>query len=68
MSPNALAKWLVENPTVQTGELTKAIGLLSADMKNTGGFFDGYLIMDEVPRTNAISVGVHNADEFAVTL
>jgi hypothetical protein len=68
LSPNALAKWLVENPTVQTGELTKAIGLLSADMKNTGGFFDGYLIMDEVPRTNAISVGVHNADEFAVTL
>lgn len=68
LSPNALAKWLVENPTVQTGELTKAIGLLSADMKNTAGFFDGYLIMDEVPRTNAISIGVHAADEFAVTL
>lgn len=68
LSPTALAKWLVENPTVQTGELTKAIGLLSADMKNTAGFFDGYLIMDEVPRTNAISIGVHAADEFAVTL
>lgn len=68
LSPNALAKWLVENPTVQTGELTKAIGLLSADMKNTGGFFDGFLIMDEAPRANAISIGVHAADEFAVTL
>lgn len=68
LSPKALAKWFVENPTVQSGELTKAIGLLSADMKNTGGFFDGFLIMDEVPRANAISVGVHAADEFAVTL
>jgi hypothetical protein len=68
LSPTALAKWLVENPTVQTGELTKAIGLLSADMKNTGGFFDGFLIMDEAPRANAISVGVHAADEYAVTL
>ena len=68
LSPNALAKWFVENPTVQSGELTKAIGLLSADMKNTGGFFDGFLIMDEAPRAGAISVGVHNADEFAVTL
>jgi hypothetical protein len=68
LSPTALAKWLVENPTVQTGELTKAIGLLSADMKNTGGFFDGFLIMDEAPRANAISIGVHAADEYAVTL
>ena len=68
LSPAALAKFIVENPTVQTGELTKAIGLLSADMKNTAGFFDGYLIMDEVPRANAISIGVHSADEFAVTL
>ena len=68
LSPAALAKFIVENPTVQTGELTKAIGLLSADMKNTAGFFDGFLIMDEVPRANAISIGVHAADEFAVTL
>jgi len=68
LSPNALAKWFVENPTVQTGELSKAIALLSADMKNTGGFFDGFLIMDEAPRAGAISVGVHAADEFAVTL
>lgn len=68
LSPTALAKFIVENPTVQTGELTKAIGLLSADMKNTAGFFDGFLIMDEVPRANAISIGVHAADEFAVTL
>jgi hypothetical protein len=72
LSPNALAKWFVENPTVQTGELSKAIGLLSADMKNTGGFFDGFLIMDEVPNAGKISIGVHTAgnvaDEFAVTL
>lgn len=72
LSPRAIAKWFVENPTVQTGELSKAIGLLSADMKNTGGFFDGFLIMDEAPRAGAISIGVHTAgnvaDEFAVTL
>lgn len=72
LSSTALAKWFVQNPTVQTGELTKAIGLLSADMKNTGGFFDGFIIMDEVPRVGGISVGVHAAgsvaDEYAVTL
>ena len=68
LSSNALAKWFVENPTVQTGELSKAIGLLSADMKNTGGFFDGFLIMDEAPRAGTISIGVHSADEYAVTL
>ena len=68
LAPTALAKWFVENPTVQTGELSKAIGLLSADMKNTGGFFDGFIIMDELPQAGKISVGVHAADEFAVTL
>lgn len=68
LSPNSLAKWFVENPTVYSGELTKAIGLLGADIKNTKGFFDGYLMMDELPRPNAISIGVHSLDEYAVTL
>jgi hypothetical protein len=72
LSNNAIAKWFVENPKVQTGELTKAISLLAADMKNTGGFFEGLILMDEVPQMGKISVGVHAAgnvaDEFAVTL
>ena len=72
LSNTAIAKWFVENPKVQTGELTKGIARLSADMKNTGGFFDGLLIMDEVPEAGRISIGVHTAgniaDEFAVTL
>ena len=72
LSSSAIAKWFIENPKVQTGEMTKAIALLAADMKNTGGFFDGLIIMDEVPQMGQISIGVHAAgnvaDEFAITL
>jgi hypothetical protein len=72
LSSAAIAKWFIQNPKVQTGELTKAISLLAADMKNTGGFFDGLILMDEVPQMGQISMGVHAAgniaDEFAVTL
>lgn len=72
LSPSAIAEWFVKNPKVQTGEMTKAISLLAADMKNTGGFFDGLIIMDEVPQMGQISIGVHAAgnvaDEFAITL
>lgn len=68
LSPDNLSQWLVTHPKTQTGELTKAIDTLSADMKNTGGFFDGYLIMDEVPKAGNISVGAHYLDEYAVTV
>ena len=41
--------------------------LLSADMKNTGGFFDGHIILDEVPQYGKISAGAHGLDEYIVT-
>jgi hypothetical protein len=67
LAPDAVAKWLITNPKTQTGELTKGVDRLSADAKNTGGFFDGYLILDEVPTKGSISVGAHGLDEYAVT-
>jgi hypothetical protein len=30
-------------------------------MKNTGGFFDGYVILDEVPQYGVVSAGAHGA-------
>ena len=67
LSPNAIAEWFVSNPKTQTGELTEALDLLSADMKNTGSFFDGFIVLDEVPQYGKISVGAHGLDEYAVT-
>jgi len=67
LAPNSVAEWFISNPKSQTGELTEAIDLLSADMKNTGGFFDGNIILDEVPQYGKISVGAHGLDEYVVT-
>ena len=67
LSATSLAQWLVTHPKTQTGELTKAIDGLSADMKNTGGFFDGNIILDEIPQVGKISVGAHGLDEYAIT-
>ena len=68
LSKTEVARWLVNNPKTYTGELTKAVDTLSADMQNTGKFLDGYIIMDEVPQANRISVGASGTDEFFVTL
>lgn len=68
LSTESLVNWLVTHPKMQTGELTKAIDELSADYKNTGGFFEGYIMLDEVPEVGKISVGAHDLDEYAVTL
>ena len=67
LSNKAIAEWFVANPKTQTGELTQAMDLLSADMKNTGGFFDGHFILDEIPQYGKISVGAHGLDEYIVT-
>lgn len=67
LAPDAIAKWFVANPKSQSGELTEAMDLLSADMKNTGGFFDGNIILDELPQYGKISVGAHGLDEYVVT-
>jgi hypothetical protein len=67
LSNKNIAEWFVANPKTQTGELTQAMDLLTADMKNTGGFFDGHFIMDEIPEYGKISVGAHGLDEYIVT-
>jgi predicted acyltransferase (DUF342 family) len=67
LSNKSISEWFVNNPKTQTGELTQAMDLLSADMKNTGGFFDGHIILDEVPQYGKVSVGAHGMDEYVVT-
>lgn len=67
LSNKSIADWFVSNPKTQTGELTQAMDLLTADMKNTGEFFSGHIIMDEVPQYGKISVGAHELDEYVVT-
>lgn len=68
LSAKSISEWFVTNPKTQTGELSEAMSLLSADMKNTGGFFDGYILLDEVPQYGKVSAGAHYLDEYAVTL
>jgi hypothetical protein len=67
LSPKSIADWFLNNPKTQTGELSQAVNRLGADMKNTGGFFDGYVILDEVPQYGVVSAGAHGLDEYAVT-
>ena len=68
LSPRSISEWFVTNPKTQTGELSEAMSLLSTDMKSTGGFFDGYILLDEVPEYGKVSAGAHYLDEYAVTL
>jgi hypothetical protein len=68
LAPNKVAEWFIYNPKVQNGQLTTAIDTLSADMKNTGGFFDGFIITDEVPEAGKITVGASGLDEYVMTV
>jgi hypothetical protein len=68
LSAKSVSEWFVTNPKTQTGELSEAMSLLSTDMKNTGGFFDGYILLDEIPQYGKVSAGAHYLDEYAVTL
>jgi hypothetical protein len=67
LTPRSIADWFLNNPKTQTGELSQAVNRLGADMKNTGGFFDGHIILDEVPQYGVVSAGAHGLDEYAVT-
>ena len=68
LSARSISEWFVTNPKTQTGELSEAMSLLATDMKSTGGFFDGYILLDEVPQYGKVSAGAHYLDEYAVTL
>jgi hypothetical protein len=67
LAPGKVAEWFVYNPKVQSGEMTTAIDTLSADMKNTSGFFDGLIITDEIPEAGKITVGASGRDEYIIT-
>ena len=67
LSVESITRWMTTEPKIQSGETLKAIDRLSADVKNTGGFFDGHIIMDEVPTAGKVSVGAHGNDEYVVT-
>ena len=67
LAPGKVAEWFIYNPKVQNGELTQAIDVLSADMKNTGGFFEGLIITDELPEAGKITVGASGLDEYVMT-
>ena len=67
LAPAKVAEWFIYNPKTQTGELTTAIDALSADMKNTGGFFEGLIITDELPEAGKITVGASGLDEYVIT-
>lgn len=76
-SSENLTKWLLTNPKVQTGEMLKGLDKLAADHKALSGISDGYLLLDEVPEANKVSVGVlsnlssdviSTPDEYFVTL
>ena len=67
LAPGEIAKWVTTHPALESGELVQAVGRLTADMKNTGEFFQGHVILDEVPEYGKISVGAHFDDEYVVT-
>ena len=67
LAPKEIARWVTTHPGLESGELVQAVGRLTADMKNTGGFFDGYPILDEIPQYGKISIGAHGADEYVLT-
>lgn len=67
LSPNNVAEWIIRHPKTTSGELVQAVDKLSADARNTGGFFDGYIMLDELPSQGKISIGAHGFDEYAVT-
>lgn len=68
LSANSVANWFTGHEKVRNGELTQAIDTLSAETKNTGGFFGGTVVfMDEVPEVGKISVAAHGMSEYVVT-
>jgi len=68
LSTTSVAEWFTAHEKVRNGELTRAIDTLSAETKNTGGFFGGNVVfMDEVPEAGKISVAAHGLSEYVVT-
>lgn len=67
LSAESIAEWIVTHPKTQTGELSQAVSKLKADSVNTGGFFDGQVILDTIPEYGKITIGVNDGIEYAIT-
>lgn len=68
LSQSSVAEWFSTHEKVRNGDLTRAVDALSAETKNTKGFFGGNVIfMDELPEVGKISVGAHGLSEYVVT-
>jgi len=67
LSVDNITRYISTHDKVQSGELVRAIGKLGADVKNTKGFAEGNIILDELPAAGKLSIGVHGLDEFFVT-
>ena len=67
LAPKKVAEFVASHPGAQNGDLVKGIENLAADYKNTGGFIDGYIMLDEVPQVGKISIGAHDMEEYVVT-
>ena len=67
LAPGNVAEWFVTNPKVQSGELLAGLDRLIGDFKNSSGFADGFILLDDVPEVGKVSVGAHKLDEYLVT-
>ena len=67
LSVDNITKYILNHDKVQSGELVRGIGKLGADVKNTKGFAEGNIILDELPSAGKLSIGVHGLDEYFVT-
>jgi hypothetical protein len=67
LSVENITRYISTHDKVESGEFVRAIGKLGADVKNTKGFAEGNIILDELPSAGKLSIGVHGLDEYFVT-
>ncbi len=67
LSVENITRYISTHDKVESGEFVRAIGKLGADVKNTRGFAEGNIILDELPSAGKLSIGVHGLDEYFVT-
>ena len=67
LSVQNIVRHISTHDKVESGELVRAIGKLGADVKNTKGFAEGNIIVDEIPSAGKLSIGAHGLDEYFVT-
>lgn len=67
LSQENIINYVASHDKLESGELVRGIGRLSAEVKNTKGFASGNLVLDELPESGKLSIAAHDADEYLVT-